>query len=123
MRLKNKIIKIALLVGLISSVSSCKKFLTVEPIDRLTGNNFYQTKSDVEANIARIYSQFFEKINESWVMGGVGEARSGEIFPALTSGTDRQILAELGKNNMLNVVNFSRSGPYSGYAMYKVTEW
>ncbi|MGE8423437.1 MAG: RagB/SusD family nutrient uptake outer membrane protein, partial [Sphingobacterium siyangense] len=102
----------------------CKKFLTVEPIDRLTGNNFYQSKEDVEANIARIYSQFFEKLNESWVMGAIGEARSGEIFPSPTSGTDRMILRDLGTNNMNAVyLNTLDGGRSSGYAMYKVSFW
>lgn len=124
MKLKESIIKVVLLLCLVSTVISCKKFLTVEPIDRLTGNNFYLSKADVEANIARIYSQFFEKINESWVMAGVGEARSGEIFPAVTSGSNRLIISDLGRNNLWNVVNLSREGGlYSGYAMYKVTLW
>ncbi|WP_448137141.1 RagB/SusD family nutrient uptake outer membrane protein [Sphingobacterium siyangense] len=125
MKIKRNIGRIAFVICLCTTVMmGCKKFLTVEPIDRLTGNNFYQSKEDVEANIARIYSQFFEKLNESWVIGAIGEARSGEIFPAPTAGTDRMILRDLGTNNMNAVYNNTMSGGRSqGYAMYKVSIW
>ena len=125
MKTKRNIGRIAFVICLCTTVMmGCKKFLTVEPIDRLTGNNFYQSKEDVEANIARIYSQFFEKLNESWVMGAIGEARSGEIFPSPTSGTDRMILRDLGTNSMNAVYNNTLGGGRSqGYAMYKVSIW
>jgi hypothetical protein len=96
----------------------------LSPLIGLQGTIFYQSKEDVEANIARIYSQFFEKLNESWVMGAIGEARSGEIFPSPTSSGDRMILRDLGTNNMNMVyINSSPGGRSSGYQMYKVGIW
>lgn len=78
-----------MLLALIMGVSSCKNYLTVEPIDRLTGNNFYLSKADVEANFADMYSLFFNKIQESWLLGAAGEARSGEMKASPQGGDSR----------------------------------
>ena len=49
--IKNKLAVIGLGIALGFSNSSCNKYLTVEPIDRLTGNNYYLSQQDVEANL------------------------------------------------------------------------
>src|SRR5690606_2004825 len=105
-------VKWIIILTLAVTASSCKEFLTVQPVDRLTGNNFYLSKGDVEANVANMYSMFFEKINESWVIGAIGETRSGEVFasPGANSYSARRVVEFLGNNDMLSVI-------YSG------TEW
>lgn len=108
---------------LISSAGiSCKNYLTVEPIDRLTGNNYYKTVEDVESNLAFTYSKFFEKINETWVMGAIGEARSGEIFVAPTANNlaARRVIEVLGKNDIMEAIN---NGTYSWYNINAITDW
>lgn len=103
-------------------ITACKNYLDLEPIDRLTGNNFYLTPKDVEANLAFIYSKFFEKINETWVIGAIGEARSGEIFVAKNANneTSRKVIEALGKNDLLDAINNSS---YDWYKMRDITNW
>lgn len=116
------------LLGIILMVSSCEKYLTVDPIDRLTGNNFYLSKADVETNFAFIYSRFFEKIRESWVLGATGEARSGEMRPSTPSGDSRtrplrvanDVVLLLGSNNLLSAINSVR---HEDYQIGKITDW
>ncbi|MGK6351265.1 RagB/SusD family nutrient uptake outer membrane protein [Parapedobacter sp. DT-150] len=102
---------------------SCKKFLTVEPVDRLTGNNFYRSVNDVETNIANMYSMFFEKINESWVIGAIGEVRSGEVFasPGGNSESSRRVVEVLGRNDLLSAIDGSQ--PWGWYNYQAVTNW
>ncbi|MFC0318468.1 MULTISPECIES: RagB/SusD family nutrient uptake outer membrane protein [Olivibacter] len=125
MRMLNivKMSKIGLLIMLIITASACKDYLNVQPLDRLTGNNFYQTKEDVEANIANMYSTFFDKINESWVIGAIGEARTGEIVasPGGNSYNERRVVEVLGRNQLLTAIN---NAPYAGfYNYYRITDW
>ena len=119
---KINIIKIGVCILLMTTANSCQKYLTVEPIDRLTGNNFYLSKQDVESNIAFIYSKFFEKINETWVMGAIGEARSGEIFVAegANNYNSRLVIEELGKNNLNNAIFNSQ---FNMYNLGVITNW
>lgn len=107
----------------------CKKFLTVDPIDRLTGNNFYQSKEDVEANMSFMYARFFDKIQESWVMGATGEARSGEIFATINEGDartrpldpeERRVVEVLGNNDLLSAIHVSL---FKDYKFGEITKW
>src|SRR5690606_14685191 len=100
-----------LITALLLTRANCQKYLTIDQIDSLTGNNCYLSKADIESNLAFIYSRFFQKIQESWVMGDIGEARSGEIFPSPQSGDartrpidpdERQVVQVLGRNNLLD---------------------
>lgn len=107
---------------LVLSVSSCKNYLDIEPIDRLTGNNYFLSADDVESNIAFMYDKFFEKINETWVIGAIGEARSGEIFiaPGANSETSRKVIEVLGKNDLLSAINDEN---YDWYNIKEITKW
>ncbi len=124
--MKNLIKSKITLVGLIISISlcfnSCKNYLNVEPIDRLTGNNYYLSQQDVETNFAFIYSRFFQKINESWVMGAIGEARSGEIFvsPGANGFNSRKVVEALGRNDLLFAIS---NGDFTNYRMWLITNW
>ena len=120
--IKNKITVISLSVALGCSLNSCKNYLTVEPIDRLTGNNFYLSQDDVEKNLAFSYAKFFEKINETWVMGAIGEARSGEIFVSegANSYSSRKVIEVLGKNDILGAIS---GGDFGWYNIQAITNW
>lgn len=117
------------LTALILVTVGCENYLTVDPIDRLTGNNYYLSKDDVESNFAYIYSTFFDKIQESWVIGATGEARSGEIGLSLESGDirsrpinpdDKQVLTHLGRNDLLTAINLSQ---FDDYKLSRITDW
>ncbi|WP_437918976.1 RagB/SusD family nutrient uptake outer membrane protein [Sphingobacterium sp. LRF_L2] len=107
---------------IIGLCNQCKDYLRVEPIDRLTGNNFYLSKADVESNLTNIYATFFDKINETWVMGATGEARSGEIFasPNANNFNARKVVEVLGDNDLLSAINVSQ---YSMYNLSVITDW
>ena len=104
----------------------CKNYLDIKPLTELTGNNFFKSKEDVEAYVASIYLKFFSKINETWVIGAIGESRSGEAF-AVTNGNNfsaRKVVEALGKNNLNSAINdpawkdtyhFERITNWTGY--------
>jgi hypothetical protein len=77
-----KKITICFLFVIIASQFSCKKFLSITPIDKLTGNNYYQSATDIESNITDMYGQLFDKYVQTNTAGGTGEFRSGEVIPA-----------------------------------------
>lgn len=116
-------LKFTLIFALLFTTFGCKDFLTVQPIDRLTGNNFYLSVDDVEANVANMYSMFFDKINESWVIGAIGETRSGEVFasPGGNSESSRRVVEALGRNDMLSVIDGGQ--PWGWYSYHLVTNW
>ncbi|WP_256004763.1 RagB/SusD family nutrient uptake outer membrane protein [Pedobacter deserti] len=78
--MKKLVIYLSLLVA--ASQYGCKKFLDITPIDKLTGNNFYQTVDDVEANINQMYGSLYSKYSQTATAAITGEARSGEVIPA-----------------------------------------
>src|SRR5690606_19434786 len=110
-------------IALVSTALSCKKFLTVEPVDRLTGNNFYLSVDDVENNMANMYSMFFDKLNEGWIIGGIGGVRSGEVFasPGANSYASRRVVEVLGRNDLLSAMDPSQ--PWEWYHYERVTNW
>lgn len=124
-----KIIKRALLSAVLLMAMGCQKYLTIDPIDRLTGNNFYLSKADVETNLAFIYSTFFNKIRESWVMGATGEVRSGEIFPSPEFGDtrnrplnpdDKAVMRVLGRNDLWSAMT---NPQYDDYKFIRIIDW
>lgn len=121
--LKTRIIALLVLSVCSLFISSCKEYLNVEPMDRLTGNNFYQSKGDVEANLANAYSKFFDKINESWVIGAIGEARSGEIVasPGANNYSARTVVEVLGRNDLRSAIN--EGTPWDWYNLVNITDW
>ncbi|MFS8618118.1 MAG: RagB/SusD family nutrient uptake outer membrane protein, partial [Solitalea sp.] len=82
--------------------SGCKDYLDVEPIDRLTGNNYFRNRADVETNITGMYGLFFTKINETHFIGAVGEYRAGEVMaaPGGDNFNARRVVEVLGQNNL-----------------------
>ena len=103
--------------------SSCKKFLDVQPIDKLTGNNFYQSEDDVVANIYDLSREFFVKINETHFIGATGEYRSGEVLHEAQSdlGPAREFVEVLGRNDLLYLLSSGR--PWDFYNFSLITNW
>ena len=102
---------------------SCKKFLNVQPIDKLTGNNFYRSKDDVVANIYDMSRTFFGKINETHFIGATGEYRSGEVLyePQADNGPARAFVEVLGRNDLLGLIN--GNPPWNFYNFGAITDW
>lgn len=101
MKTQNRIALFSIMLVILCSIA-CKKFLNVVPKDQLTGNNYFKSKDDVESNITTLYSRFFEKINQTQVMGATGEYRSGEVFasPEHQRLNEGKIVEALGKNDL-----------------------
>src|SRR5690606_9295008 len=79
---KNKIWAIATGCVLSVALSGCKDYLNVQPIDRLTGNNYYLSQDDVESNLAFIYARFFDKSTKLGSWGRlVKRDREEYLFP------------------------------------------
>ncbi|WP_243732603.1 RagB/SusD family nutrient uptake outer membrane protein [Pedobacter metabolipauper] len=102
---------------------SCKKFLDVKPLDKLTGNNFYQNKEDVEAVINDMSRMMFDKFNETQFVGATGEYRSGEVKhePASDGGPIRRCVEIAGTNNLLELMS---NGTWNNtYHFERITQW
>ncbi|GAA4105342.1 RagB/SusD family nutrient uptake outer membrane protein [Mucilaginibacter panaciglaebae] len=92
-----KKIVIGLLMVMIASQYSCKKFLDITPIDKLTGNNYYQSANDVETNITDMYGSLFDKYAQTNTAGATGEFRSGEVIPSSNTVGTRQLRLDVGQ--------------------------
>jgi len=91
-----KKIIIGLLVVMVALQYSCKKFLNITPINMLTGNNYYQSASDVETNLNDMYGALFDKYNQTNTAGGTGEFRSGEVIPSSNTVGTRRLRYDAG---------------------------
>lgn len=104
--MKAKNIKYLLMATLLLFVApGCKKFLNVEPIDALSGNNFWQTKKDVEGFTNGIYSRLRNKIGSSVIMPAL-EVRGN--FVTVVSSIDNSgsnVFSNLVANNLKAAVN------------------
>ncbi|MBN9385931.1 MAG: RagB/SusD family nutrient uptake outer membrane protein [Chitinophagaceae bacterium] len=112
------ILLLTILVG-----PGCKKFLDIQPIDKLSGNNFYQSREDVIANIYDLSRKLFNKVNETHFIGATGEYRSGEVLSEAQSdnGPARAYVEVLGRNDLLTLLSGNR--PWDFYNFWKITEW
>ncbi|RLJ72024.1 RagB/SusD family nutrient uptake outer membrane protein [Pedobacter alluvionis] len=118
-----KVIIYTLVISASFCLPSCKKFLNVQPLDKLTGNNFFQTKEDVVANIYDLSRIVFSKINETHYVGAVGEYRSGEVLHESQSdnAASREYVEFLGRNDLLNLIR--RGQPWDYYNFDRITDW
>jgi len=118
-----KVIIYTLVIAASFCLPSCKKFLNIQPLDKLTGNNFFQTKEDVVANIYDLSRIVFSKINETHYVGAVGEYRSGEVLHESQSDNapSREYVEFLGRNDLLNLIR--RGQPWDYYNFDRITDW
>jgi hypothetical protein len=110
---------------LLCSISqfNCKNYLDVKPLDKLTGNNYYKTREDVDAVINDLSRRFFNKINETHFIGAVGEYRSGEVLhePESDYGPARRFVEVLGKNDLNQLLSANQDWGF--YAFDRITDW
>jgi hypothetical protein len=118
-----KVIIYTLVIAASFCLPSCKKFLNIQPLDKLTGNNYFQSKEDVVANIYDLSRIVFSKINETHYIGAVGEYRSGEVLHESQSdnASSREFVEYLGRNDLLNLIR--RGQPWDYYNFDRITNW
>ncbi len=75
-----RIINIIVWVSLLASPISCRDFLDVKPIDRLSDGSFWHTKQDVESAIANAYGHLFDVLTNGPYIPASGDIRAGEIL-------------------------------------------
>lgn len=119
-----KVILYTLVIAASFCLPSCKKFLNVQPLDKLTGNNFFQSKEDVVANIYDLSRIVFSKFNETHYVGATGEYRSGEVLheSQADNADAREFVEFLGRNDLINIIRTDK--PWSGfYNFNRITDW
>lgn len=141
--MKKKILCLAVILSLICQYS-CKKFLDVTPLDKLTGVTFWQSQSDIEAFVSDLYAKFRDKLTSTAFLAATGELRSGYILTATSGNTNsggeiniRRVYNQFAINNLQrsaagvldasqpwntfnNNANFVTGG---GYNFSSITKW
>lgn len=104
----------------------CKKFLDVRPLDRLSGNAFFQTPEDVEQNAWDIYGLFRDATGSCPLFAAAGEIRAGMMgeSPQKNDGNDRTFVGYIAQNDLMNVVNTpSGKGFWDIFHFNRLTDW
>jgi starch-binding outer membrane protein, SusD/RagB family len=101
-----KIVIIALLAGLTTIGSSCKKWLDLKPLDGIVREEFWRSKEQVEAAVNGIYASMLTTGNQGmaelffiW-----GEARTDMVSPGFRASSDELDIVNL---NILPANNFA----------------
>ena len=104
----------------------CKKFLDVKPLDRLSGNAFFQTPEDVEQNAWDIYGLFRDATGSCPLFAAAGEMRAGMMgeSPQKNDGNDRSFVNNIAQNDLLNVVNTPGGKDFWNiFNLRRLSEW
>ncbi|NLR59484.1 RagB/SusD family nutrient uptake outer membrane protein [Chitinophaga polysaccharea] len=104
----------------------CKKFLDVKPLDRLSGNTFFQNRNDVESNLWDIYGLFRDAAGSCPLFAAAGEMRGGqmEMSPQKNDGNDRTFLVSIAKNDLSNVVNTPGGKDFWNiFKLWNLSDW
>lgn len=100
-------IKYAVIILSIVSLFGCKKFLNVEPIDSLSGNNYWQDAKDAETFALEIYRIFREEIGIQRPTILAGDVRNAPVLAAV-SNPRRPDLDMMARGQVGEVVNTVR---------------
>jgi hypothetical protein len=116
---------ITALIMLISQ-SGCKKFLNVQPLDKLSGNAFFKSAKDVEDNMWDIYGLFRDVTGSCPMLAVAGEVRGGMLpsSPQKNDDADRSFVDYVAKNDLLPVI-YTPSGKdfWNIFALANLADW
>ena len=110
---------------LLISQYGCKKFLNVEPLDRLSGNTFFKTAKDVEDNAWDIYGLFRDVTGSCPLFAMAGEARGGMLaMSPKGDGADRTFVEYIAKNDLIPVI-YRPAGKefWDIFDLYNMSDW
>lgn len=123
---------------------SCKKFLNVTPLDKLTGVTYWQSQGDVEAFASDLYAQLRNKFMSTAFFAATGELRSGFIKPTSSANSNsgneiniRKVYNQFAVNNLQRSTagvldgsqvwnTFNSNGNFAtnlGYNFSTITKW
>jgi hypothetical protein len=115
-----RILYILPLLILVIANPGCKKFLNVEPVTSLSGNNYWRTKDDAESFTKDIY-RLFRAATMSSTMLALGDYRCG---PAKSSGSafpKRYDFDYMANNDLKRTIAAPNDRTKPGYDPY--TQW
>lgn len=112
------VISLSLFLG-----TGCNKFLNVDPISALSGNNFWKTDDDFDNYMAGIYNQFrtmtmMDYDGYTQFFPAIGDFRCAP-FSGVNS-SNRNYINQLANNDLLGAINSTTNwvGTYG-----KITDW
>lgn len=91
-------------LGLLLTQNGCKNFLDVKPIEKLSGNDFFQDRQQVESNLWDAYGLLRDKIGSCPFLA-IGDMRTGMLKRAPEDGTGRLYFNYLAQNDLLTLLN------------------
>ncbi len=120
--MKNIIITILMSVLLITT-GGCRKFLNLDPIDDLSGNNYWKTHQDVERFVWGLYHQFKGATMNNLYFPAVGDLRLAPV--GMGENQNRTYIIQLKNNDIRRLLDplVSYYATVSGYGLSKNTSW
>lgn len=117
-----------LLLGASLSLSSCgKDFLNITQVDKLTGNNYWTSKDDVDQYMGGIYSTFRSATMSNIFFPASGDMRCAPVNrTSATSGAGRDYISYLRQNNLNAIIARSPEevdNNFSYFGFPKITKW
>ena len=114
--------KIICLLALLLAMgqSGCKKFLNVKPLDRLSGNAFFQDKNDIEDNLWDTYGLLRDKLGSCPFLPNAGDVRSGMMAESPEE-KGRDYVHYVSQNDLATFI--SRRGDDGLYHWKELTLW
>lgn len=96
---------VILLMALITGGTGCKKFLNVNPVDSMSGNNFWKSRDDVEKFITGTYILLRNyTCMDGYSLLVLADYRCSAWVPS-TQGTSRTYISDLNNNRIRNVLS------------------
>lgn len=88
-----------------TSLLGCQKFLNVDALDSLSGNNFWATEKDVEDYTIGIYAQFRKAILNNYMICTATDWRAGYWVPYTGApGGSRTFITLIAQNNVPAII-------------------
>jgi len=118
-----QIAKLPLLILIVFCLGGCKKFLNVDMVTAMSGNNFWKTRSDVEKYTNGVYSilRQYTCMNGS-TLTAIGDLRCTAWEPPLAGAGGRAYISLFNNNDIRGLRNTSESwrGTYNNYTQSPV---
>jgi hypothetical protein len=103
-----KIFLYSLIIAVTGSITSCKKWLDLQPQDGIVRDEFWKTKEQVEAAVTGIYASMLGSTSGDRSLAEYffiwGEARADMVSPGFRASTEEQDIVNL---NMLSTNSFT----------------
>lgn len=117
-----KILYILPLLLLLNINFGCKKFLNVEPLNKLSGNNYWKSEADVQSYDLGLYRLFREAAMKN-VLFEIGDTRCGWAIPSGKGYPPRIDFTYMATNNLKLAIAARANRSLPGYEANAINEW